>query len=109
MPYSAVIQPLPVLRRNGGTLSSTVAVQSTWVSPKRARQEPSAYLAAPGSSTMRRISSGARPEGRGMVGAFSRFGRWDPNSHEAYRKEAGVLDRDRRLTLRSPLPTFPAQ
>src|SRR5690348_4428276 len=70
MPYSAVIQPLPVLRRNGGTFSSTEAVQSTWVSPKRARHEPSAYLAAPGSSTMRRISSGARPEGRGMGGTF---------------------------------------
>src|SRR5262249_37568674 len=65
-----VIQPLPVLRRKGGTFSSTVAVQSTWVSPKRARQEPSAYLAVPGSSTMRRISSGARSEGRGMGGAF---------------------------------------
>ena len=29
MPYSAVTQPLPVLRRNGGTRSSTLAVQIT--------------------------------------------------------------------------------
>ena len=29
MPYSAVTQPLPVLRRNGGTRSSTLAVQMT--------------------------------------------------------------------------------
>src|SRR5206468_1299926 len=49
MPYSAVTQPRPVLRRNGGTRSSTVAVHSTWVSPNRARHEPSAYLAIPGS------------------------------------------------------------
>ena len=31
MPYSAVTQPLPVLRRNGGTRSSTLAVQMTRV------------------------------------------------------------------------------
>ena len=31
MPYSAVTQPLPVLRRNGGTRSSTLAVQMTLV------------------------------------------------------------------------------
>ena len=33
MPYSAVTQPLPVLRRNGGTRSSTLAVQMTFVLP----------------------------------------------------------------------------
>src|SRR5579862_9530208 len=64
MPYSAVIQPLPVLRRNGGTLSSTVTVHSTWVSPNFARHEPSAYLATPGSRLTGRIMSGARPEAR---------------------------------------------
>ena len=35
MPYSAVTQPRPVLRRKGGTFSSTEAVHSTWVSPNR--------------------------------------------------------------------------
>src|SRR5579872_5149433 len=89
MPYSAVTQPLPVLRRNGGTFSSTLAVQSTWVSPKRARQEPSAYLATPGSSTMRRISSGARPEGRGMGSDLLLLGRRDPSAAAHRRKEAG--------------------
>src|SRR3546814_6188099 len=44
MPYSPVTQPRPLLRRKGGTESSTLAVQSTWVSPNLARQEPSAYL-----------------------------------------------------------------
>ena len=33
MPYSAVIQPLPLLRKNGGTRSSSFAVQITFVSP----------------------------------------------------------------------------
>ena len=48
MPYSAVTQPRPVLRRNGGTFSSRLAVQSTWVSPMRIRQEPSAWRETPG-------------------------------------------------------------
>ena len=34
MPYSAVSQPSPLPRLCGGTLSSTEAVHSTWVSPK---------------------------------------------------------------------------
>ena len=64
MPYSAVTQPFPVLRKNGGTRSSTVAVHSTWVSPNFARHEPSAYFATPGSRLTGRIRSGVRPEGR---------------------------------------------
>src|SRR3546814_19533173 len=44
--------------------SSTEAGQSTWVSPKRARQEPSAYLLTSVSSTLLRSWSKARPEGR---------------------------------------------
>jgi hypothetical protein len=55
MPYSAVTQPRPELRMNGGTFSSTVAVHSTLVSPKRARQEPSAYFATLGSRLTVRI------------------------------------------------------
>src|SRR5580704_18654095 len=64
MPYSAVTQPRPVLRRNGGTRSSTVAVHSTCVSPNFAKHEPSAYLENPVSSDTARIASKARPEGR---------------------------------------------
>src|ERR1700738_5594878 len=64
MPYSAVTQPLPVLRRNGGTRSSREAVHSTCVSPNLARQEPSAYFATPGSRLTKRITSASRPEGR---------------------------------------------
>ena len=44
MPYSAVTQPLPELRRNGGTRSSTLAVQMTRVSPASISTEPSACL-----------------------------------------------------------------
>ena len=42
MPYSAVIQPWPLPRRNGGTLSSMLAVHSTRVSPNSTSTEPSA-------------------------------------------------------------------
>src|SRR5262245_21671213 len=42
MPYSAVTHPLPLLRRNGGTRSSTLAVQMTFVRPASMRTEPSA-------------------------------------------------------------------
>src|SRR5215472_646527 len=64
MPYSAVTQPRPELRRKGGTVFSTEAVQRTWVSPKRARQEPSAYLFTPGSRRIWRSWSAARPLAR---------------------------------------------
>ncbi len=40
--YSAVSQPCPVLRRNGGTRSSSVAVQMTRVPPISMSAEPSA-------------------------------------------------------------------
>ena len=42
MPYSAVTQPWFLPRRNGGTLSSTVAVQMTLVLPQAISTEPSA-------------------------------------------------------------------
>jgi hypothetical protein len=44
MEYSAVTQPLPELRRNGGTVSSTVAAHNTWVLPTLIRAEPSAVI-----------------------------------------------------------------
>ena len=44
IPYSAVTQPVPVPLRNGGTFSSTEAVQMTRVSPTSIRHEPSGYL-----------------------------------------------------------------
>src|SRR6516162_7071221 len=69
MPYSAVTQPFPVLRRYGGTRSSTEAVHSTCVSPNFARHEPSAYFATPGSRLIGRIASVARPEGRMLLSA----------------------------------------
>ena len=40
--YSAVIQPLPLPRSQGGPLSSSEAVQRTFVFPKETRHEPSA-------------------------------------------------------------------
>ena len=44
IPYSAVIQPSPWPFRNGGTRSSTLTVQMTFVSPTSMRAEPSACL-----------------------------------------------------------------
>ena len=44
MEYSAVTQPLPVLRRNGGTVSSMVAAHSTCVLPTLINAEPSAVM-----------------------------------------------------------------
>ena len=43
MPYSAVTQPLPVFRKNGGTEVSTDAVHNTFVWPNSTRHEPSAW------------------------------------------------------------------
>ena len=63
IPYSAVTQPWPLPRRNGGTFSSTEAVTSTRVSPKLTRHAPSACLVKPGSKRSSRIWSGARPDG----------------------------------------------
>src|SRR5664279_1607873 len=45
--YSAVTQPFPLLRRKGGTVSSTVAAHSTCVFPTLINAEPSAVMRQP--------------------------------------------------------------
>src|SRR3954447_17672119 len=67
MPYSAVTHPLPVLRRNGGTRSSTLAVQMTRVRPTSIRTEPSAWARKPGVRRVSRRSVAARPSLRVIV------------------------------------------
>src|SRR5205814_4082380 len=62
--YSAVIHPRPVPSRNRGTLSVSVARQSTIVSPNAMRAEPSANLETPTSMRTGRSASAARPSGR---------------------------------------------
>src|SRR6187402_2448631 len=74
MPYSAVTQPLPVLRRNGGTRSSTLAVQITFVRPTSIRTEPSACARKPGVMVVGRRSEGARPSLRVMNYPFQALG-----------------------------------
>src|SRR6185312_14551138 len=64
MEYSAVTQPLPVLRRNGGTEVSTLAAQSTCVLPTVISAEPSAVFRYPVAISMGRISSCCLPSGR---------------------------------------------
>src|SRR6478609_9127685 len=64
--YSAVTQPLPVSFKNGGTFSSTEAVQMTQVSPARMSAEPSGSFSQSGVIVRGRSSSGRRPSGRVM-------------------------------------------
>ena len=66
MPYSAVTQPLPELRRNGGTRSSIVAVQITRVRPTSMSTEPSACARNPGVTLVGRSSAAERPSVRVM-------------------------------------------
>jgi hypothetical protein len=66
MPYSAVTQPFPVLRRNGGTRSSTLAVQMTRVRPTSINTDPSACIENPGVIVVGRSCAGARPSVRVM-------------------------------------------
>ena len=60
IPYSAVTQPLPLLRRNGGTRSSTLAVQITRVRPASISTDPSACIIECGVMAIGRSSSGRR-------------------------------------------------
>ena len=48
IPYSEVIQPLPLFFMNDGTVSSTLAVHITRVRPTSINTEPSAELINPG-------------------------------------------------------------
>src|SRR5438270_2751931 len=60
MEYTAVTQPLPLPRRNCGTLSSTEAAQSTRVFPTVISADPSAVFRYPVSMLTGRIWSGFR-------------------------------------------------
>ena len=60
MPYSLETQPLPLLRRNAGTDSSTEAVQMTRVLPTSMSAEPSAVWMKSGRIATGRSWSGAR-------------------------------------------------
>ena len=71
MPYSAVTQPLPWPRRNGGTRSSIEAAQMTRVLPTSIRTEPSACSWKCGVMRVRRRSPGDRESARGM--GWNRF------------------------------------
>ena len=67
MPYSAVIQPSPLPFRNGGTRSSTLTVQMTWVSPTSISAEPSACLVKCGVIVTVRSWSARRPSLRMLL------------------------------------------
>ena len=67
MPYSAVTQPLPVLRSQPGTRSSTLALHSTRVRPMWTSAEPSACDITP-----RSMRNGRGVAGRAAVVAGER-------------------------------------
>src|SRR5687768_2956407 len=60
MEYSAVTQPFPELRKNGGTVSSIVAAHNTCVLPTLISAEPSAVMRTPVVISTRRICAGPR-------------------------------------------------
>src|SRR5205823_10181594 len=66
MPYSAVTQPLPLLRRNGGTRSSTLGVQMSFVRATSISTDPSACGRNPGVIVVGRSCEGERPSVRVM-------------------------------------------
>src|SRR5258708_4760907 len=70
IPYSLEIHPLPELRRNEGTVSSTEAVQITRVLPTSMRAEPSAVEMKSGVMVTGRIWSGARLSLRKIIAAI---------------------------------------
>src|SRR5262245_28751743 len=74
MPYSAVTQPLPLLRRKGGTRSSTLAVQITRVRPTSINTDPSACARKPGVIFVERSSEAERPSLRVMSNPFEALG-----------------------------------
>src|SRR3569623_666375 len=74
MPYSAVTQPPPSFFHDGPR-SSTLALQSTRVSPKLTRTEPSACLVKPRWMVTVRSWSGVRPEGRVIEDAYKLWAR----------------------------------
>src|SRR5688572_8451817 len=71
IPYSAVSQPLPLLRRKAGTPFSTLAVHKTRVPPNSQSTEPSACAVKRRVKRTGRNSSAARPPGR-MLGSVVR-------------------------------------
>src|SRR5690625_4778813 len=64
MPYSAVSQPLPESRSQGGTRRSTLAVHNTRVLPKEISTEPAAFRVNSRWMVTGRSACWARPLGR---------------------------------------------
>jgi hypothetical protein len=133
MLYSAVSQPRPEPRSQGGTPSLTEAVQSTWVSPSSMRAEPAANFATAGVivSSSRRThpaslsllaSSPATPAGAAgaetpvvrsaessappVVPPSQRCERHRTRGRLSLQLEADAEDHDRRESRRLRGPTF---
>ena len=77
MPYSAVTQPWPAPRRNGGTPSSMLAVHSTRVAPKLTSTEPSACA----------VIAALESHGAQLIGGAAAR----PDAHAALQRSAAAL------------------
>src|ERR1700733_14067079 len=84
MPYSAVTQPWPLPRRNGGTPSSILAVHSTRVSPNSTSTDPSAWQVKRRVKRTGRRTSAPRPPCR--EGIFRRLSY--PSEHYSKKRKA---------------------
>ena len=85
MAYSAVTQPCPFPRRNGGTFSSTDVVQITFVLPVQIKHEPSAVRTKSVSIVTGRPISGALPSFRVSISHFLRYSVLSLHSFDALR------------------------
>src|SRR5262249_44621468 len=98
--------PLPLLRRNWGTVSSNVAVQITRVFPSSIRHEPSAVEMKSGTMFTGRICSGERLSERKTIRGDCTFRAKpdgsNPRSHTA--TPARVIDSARPQTRMGPSP-----
>src|SRR5712664_1304559 len=96
IPYSPDIHPLPELRKNAGTVSSTDAVQMTRVLPISISAEPSAVEMKSGTMLTGRICSGVRLSLRKII-------RGNSNSRRQDHAQGGVR-RKHRLHAASTFP-----
>src|SRR5262249_30205903 len=90
MEYSAVTQPLPVLRRNAGTESSMVAAHKTCVLPTLMSAEPSAVARNPVWISTGRMPAGWRVSRRIFEHEINKEnGQQDPGNHDHDARNTG--------------------
>src|SRR5208283_3565860 len=105
MPYSPDIHPLPELRKNSGTDSSTDAVQMTRVLPISINADPSAVEMKSGIMLTGRICSGVRLSLRKIIRQNSNSRRPDQLSALSYQLSVTLFAVHSAFTASSPSRT----